>query len=51
MSLAEVRAAMCEGKHPFDTFTAANRVAERTRNGVSAYRCRFCGQWHVGRAT
>lgn len=40
---------MCEGKQPFDAFAMASAVAKRMRGGVSVYRCRFCGKWHVGR--
>ena len=41
------KAASCEGKVPFETFTLANKAAKR-RKGRAAYHCRFCGRWHAG---
>lgn len=42
---------MCEGKDGMPA-SVAKQTAKRMRNkykaNVSAYRCRACGQWHVG---
>jgi len=40
--------AACEGKERFATWSLAHHVAKRKR-GCEAYRCRFCGHWHIGR--
>lgn len=37
----------CEGKRSFDSRSLAQSAANR-RPGRSAYRCKFCRQWHVG---
>lgn len=45
----------CVGKRWYSTFAAANRVAKRMRryehDVLVAYRCRFCGRFHVGHPT
>jgi hypothetical protein len=47
------RAAGCVGKQPLNERLARD-IAQRMRKGrrehapVQAYRCDFCGQWHVG---
>lgn len=47
--IAESRAAMCEGKKGFDTPQLAHRVASRSRDyELQAFRCVFCGLWHLG---
>lgn len=42
----------CQGKHRFDNPQLARTAAERSRKAheckTSAYRCRYCGGWHVG---
>jgi hypothetical protein len=46
------RAAACDGKIPFATFTAAQLVAVRgSRRGKprQVYHCAFCHQFHLGR--
>jgi len=52
--MPETRAKACTGKarHP-DRATAERHRWGLIRNGASpaqyvAYRCRFCGSWHVG---
>jgi len=50
---ADLRRAMCTGKHQFDravAFEVARRMRRRARETepAHAYRCRFCGGWHVG---
>ena len=46
------RAAGCEGKKRFSTFTlaarTAHRQAHRKSEKFSAYACQFCGGFHVG---
>ncbi len=48
------RQSSCEGKERFATLELARRVARRhggfgkTRRKRQAYRCDFCGGWHVG---
>lgn len=37
----------CEGKVAFATWTLASKAAAR-RKGRMAYRCQFCGMFHVG---
>ena len=52
MSKQEYIAAGCEGKHKHNRKTAMT-VAKRARGkgqAVEAYRCTFCGSWHVGHA-
>lgn len=45
---------ICDGKHPFESQSLANAVAQRSnrRKGqhqrMSAYRCCACFKWHVG---
>lgn len=60
-NFAEYQAAACLGKEAFDTPQRANKAIRSIRNrkprkngrGVqdrgklSAYRCKFCGHWHV----
>ncbi|WP_448191894.1 hypothetical protein [Azospirillum sp. sgz301742] len=46
MSREEVQLAGCVGKHPYPNPTLAWRVARKY--GCAAYRCAFCGRWHVG---
>jgi hypothetical protein len=50
----EQRIASCMQKHPFATFTAASKVAQRNRNDphktYDAYQCRVCQKYHVGTA-
>jgi hypothetical protein len=41
----------CEGKARFDSAPLAQKVAKRrTERGKvgHAYRCEFCGGWHIG---
>ena len=42
----------CQGKQRFEDSQLARSVAARSRKAtdgkISAYRCRFCGGWHVG---
>lgn len=38
--------AQCQGKKPFTDRDVAFRTARR--KGRHAYRCKFCGNWHVG---
>lgn len=39
----------CTGKHPFDSPSAAAKVAKRSKhNGMLSYRCGTCKKWHVG---
>lgn len=59
-----IRQAACAGKQAFDRATA-NRVARETNQSratgantkrktqkprADAYKCKFCGHWHVGHA-
>jgi rubrerythrin len=48
------RADGCAGKAAFATFArataAATRGARRHEDKMNVYRCRFCGQFHVGEA-
>ena len=40
----------CDGKDPLPR-TVALKVAQRTRRKgarITAYRCKVCGEWHVG---
>lgn len=49
---AEMKASMCQGKVPFESYSLAvgvvNRHARTKRQRRSAYRCIACGKWHVG---
>lgn len=49
---AEHRAAGCEGKQRFETWSAANRVTRRRnrahRQVFSIYRCTHCRGFHLG---
>lgn len=43
----------CDGKFGHESKTDAVRILQRDRRSrkagrVSAYRCEFCGKWHVG---
>lgn len=46
-------AAGCEGKTQYSTYAAAHevskRVASHSHNIIKPYKCRYCGQYHVGR--
>lgn len=46
------RAAGCQGKERFTSFTRAQQVASRTSHrrseALQAYSCGFCGGFHVG---
>lgn len=46
------QATSCEGKHRFTNGQIAHKVAaeQRRRRDTrsEAYRCEFCGGWHVG---
>ena len=44
----EERVKSCVGKHAYPSAKKAWQVAKRYKGGLSAYRCRFCGQWHIG---
>lgn len=55
----EWRASACDGKRAFDSALLAMKIAKRRgkskprgqsrRQPEHAYRCRFCGAWHLGR--
>lgn len=49
---AWVAAAQCTGKHRFADAGLAKSVAKKTSARhdatTTAYRCEFCGGWHVG---
>lgn len=61
---AEYQAAACLGKEAFDSPQRASRAIRSMRNRkprkngrevqdrgkLGAYRCKFCGHWHVGAA-
>lgn len=43
----------CNGKPGFASYVLADRIARKSRRGrcaesKTAYRCRWCGQWHIG---
>ncbi len=51
------RAALCDGKEPFDTPALAAKVAKRMKRRDNdgydksvpePYRCPQCGKWHIG---
>lgn len=46
------RQAGCTGKAPFESRALAEKVALRRRKQGKrdnhAYKCRFCGKWHIG---
>lgn len=42
------RAASCTGKTPFRSWALATFVRDRKSRSGSAYRCTFCGKWHLG---
>ena len=54
----EWRASACSGKQAFDSALLANKVIRRRgrskprgqskRQPECAYRCKFCGAWHLG---
>jgi len=52
MSRAEWQATGCMGKQAFDTMAMANKVAKLSsgRNSLpmNAYKCQFCGKYHIG---
>lgn len=39
----------CAGKEKFDRATANQVVRETKKVALTAYRCRCCEYWHVGR--
>lgn len=43
----------CEGKFRFQTHEAATLVIKKSQRkrhqAMNAYRCEFCGGWHMGR--
>ena len=54
MSRSELEQAACVGKHPFPTKLAALKVARRMqgkgKGGSEAFRCPYCGMFHIGHA-
>lgn len=42
----------CNGKRCYESFKAANGVAQHARHeletALAPYRCRACGSWHLG---
>lgn len=46
------RRVMCDGKHKFDTFTAAAQTIRpgSARRETEPYKCKVCQFWHVGSA-
>lgn len=42
-----VKQAGCDGKVQL-SMTLARKIAKTKDKKMSAYRCRFCGWWHVG---
>ena len=43
------RTVQCEGKSGFESYVLADRIAKRMREaGLGVYRCRWCGNYHVG---
>lgn len=47
----DLKAARCEGKEAYRTAALANIVAGRRQRKVAtlkAYRCEFCGFYHIG---
>lgn len=39
----------CQGKHKFDSFTAASGTMRRElRRQAKPYHCGVCGGWHIG---
>jgi hypothetical protein len=52
----EFIASACRGKLRFETFSAAQKAAKRSRHGRGdrtdeAYHCKFCSGFHVGTGT
>ena len=47
MSIQELIAAGCEGKHQYDSPQKAWAVLRKSRSGRDVYRCRFCGFYHI----
>lgn len=46
------QASSCDGKVAFTSAKVAHKVSKRrTAYGYlsNVYRCRYCGQWHIGR--
>ena len=47
----------CLGKEKFDLYSEADRVAKKVRRNtarnvpLAAYKCKFCGKFHIGRRT
>lgn len=49
MSLSDFEAVACLGKFKYNSRTDANKELRRkSRLDLNAYRCTFCGCWHVG---
>jgi hypothetical protein len=50
VDLARERLSECAGKSPFATKAQAIKAIRRRRHDgpLQAYRCRFCGKYHVG---
>lgn len=57
MGMAEYRRSGCVGKRAYRTWVDAETVAKRvnrrsdTEGIVMVYRCKFCGQYHLGQNT
>lgn len=50
---ASDRAALCDGKEPFDSPNIGRAALKRIQRrkgagGAHLYRCNYCGKWHVG---
>ncbi len=50
MSNEELRLSQCEGKTPLKASVAKKLKVKYAKKGrpSSAYKCRFCGHWHIG---
>ena len=44
----EFRMAGCAGKQKFDTPAMAHHSTRAMSGNASAFKCGFCGKWHVG---
>lgn len=46
--LSEGKASSCLGKHQYLTQGLARKVAKKSKHGLEAYKCYYCGHYHIG---
>lgn len=48
MHIGGIKIAACDGKQQYQTRQLARRIAAKSKVMIEAYKCDFCGHYHVG---